>query len=300
MVYGRQGGGLQKKKFRLIDLWECKVSEDTEAMPGVITIVANSNKYDPLDAALYAAACVAFCFYSPLKSFILLAESEADKASWTASILDCISRNLRGQTHPRRASVRSELLLDNDHDSASGYDLEGVFVIKNGWINVSGGAATTNATSSRAHGSTLSPSANSSGKKPRRLWITLTLQSISLASTFKSAQPEETIPIELCEVAPLRQDKSFCLQFLRDPANPETPRAQTSYVFETQAPAEREEWVRALTHCISGGDEQDLRRRSINTATLAPIFMFDKVSNVCTICTHSFAVYRPRHHCRCV
>jgi hypothetical protein len=43
MVYGCQGG-LHKKKFHLIDLWECKVAEDTETMPGVITTVVNSNK----------------------------------------------------------------------------------------------------------------------------------------------------------------------------------------------------------------------------------------------------------------
>lgn len=268
MVYGRQGG-LQKKKFRLIDLWECKVSDDTETMPGVITTVVNSNN--------------AFCFYSPLKSFILLTESEEDKVGWTSSISDCIGRNLRGQTHPRRASVRSELLVDDD-DSSSGYELEG-FVIKNGWLNVSGGAVslTGNGTPS-----------GFIGKKPRRLWITLTLQTISLSSTFKSAQPEETIPIELCDVAPLKHEKCFRLQFLHDTKL----RAQTTYLFEAQSLAEREEWVRALKHCISGGDELALRRRSIKAATLAPIFMFDKVSNVCTICRHSFAVYRPRHHCR--
>ncbi|KAI9915806.1 hypothetical protein PsorP6_007203 [Peronosclerospora sorghi] len=62
--------------------------------------------------------------------------------------------------------------------------------------------------------------------------------------------------------------------------------------------AEREEWVRALKHCISDGDELALCRRSLRSATLAPIFMFDKISNVCNICTHTFIVYRPRHRCR--
>lgn len=48
VVYGRQGGGLQKKKFRLIDLWECKVSDETDSIPAVINTVAgtaNSQKY---------------------------------------------------------------------------------------------------------------------------------------------------------------------------------------------------------------------------------------------------------------
>ncbi|OWZ14324.1 hypothetical protein PHMEG_00012214 [Phytophthora megakarya] len=293
MVYGRQGG--LHKKFRLIDLWECKVAEDTEAMPGVITTVVNSNN--------------AFCFYSPLKSFILLTESEADKVGWTTDIRVCIDRNLQGKTHPRRTSVRSDGLAENDEDSSSGYELEGGFVIKNGWLNVSGGAVVT------GNGATSPSNSSSVGKKPRRLWITLTLQTISLGSTFKATQPEETIPIELCEVAPLKHDKCFRLQFLHDTLCEVAPlkhdkcfrlqflhdtktRAQTTYVFEALSLVEREEWVRALTHCISGGDELDLRRRSLKAATLAPIFMFDKVSNVCTICTHSFAVYRPRHHCR--
>lgn len=40
VVYGRQGGGLQKKKFRLIDLWECKVSDETESIPAVVNTAA--------------------------------------------------------------------------------------------------------------------------------------------------------------------------------------------------------------------------------------------------------------------
>lgn len=74
-----------------------------------------------------------------------------------------------------------------------------------------------------------------------------------------------------------------------------------TFLFEAQSQPEREEWLRALTHCISGSSMPnmiDMRRRSINNATLAPVFMFNKVSNVCTICYHPFAVYRPRHHCR--
>ncbi|CAH0516788.1 unnamed protein product [Peronospora belbahrii] len=277
MVYGRQGG-LHKKKFHLLDLWECKVADDTEKMPGAITTVVNSNN--------------AFCFYSPLKSFILLAESEEDKIEWTTDIRKCIDRNLSGKTHPRRTSLRSELLTDNDDDTSSGYEFDGGFAIKNGWLNVSGGAVV-NVSGESSTTSSLTTSSNA-GKKTRRLWITLTLQTISLGSTFKTAQPEEIIPIELCEVVPLKNETCFRLQYLIDTKT----RTQTTYVFEALSQAEKEEWVRALTHCISGGDELALRRRSLKRATLAPIFMFDKVSNVCTICTHTFAVYRPRHHCR--
>lgn len=185
-------------------------------------------RYYGLTCCCYYCAgqnCSAFCFYSPLKSFILLTESEQDKVGWTTDIRDCIERNLRGQTHPRRASVRSELLVDNDDDSSSGYELEGGFVIKNGWLNVSGGAV------AMASGPSPSPTTSSSvGKKPRRLWITLTLQTISLGSTFKSAQPEETIPIELCEVAPLKNEKCFRLQFLHDTVRicPQLQRGVTS------------------------------------------------------------------------
>ncbi|RQM16591.1 hypothetical protein DD237_001252 [Peronospora effusa] len=277
MVYGRQGG--LHKKFHLLDLWECKVADDTETMPGAITTAMNSNN--------------AFCFYSPLKSFILLTQSEEDKVEWTTDIRKCIDRNLSGKTHPRRTSLRSELLTDNDDDSSSGYELEGGFAIKNGWLNVSGGAVMNGSGDSSTTASSPSMSSNV-GKKSRRLWITLTLQTISLGSTFKITQPEETIPIEMCEVIPLTNETCFHLQYLTDT----TMRVQTTYIFEALSLGERDEWVRALRHCISGGDELALRRRSLKTATLAPIFMFDKVSNVCTNCTHTFAVYRPRHHCR--
>ncbi|KAI9911631.1 hypothetical protein PsorP6_009136 [Peronosclerospora sorghi] len=140
-----------------------------------------------------------------------------------------------------------------------------------------------------------SPTTSSTrSKKFRRLWITLTLQTISLGSTFKTTQPEETVPIELCLVASLKNETWFRLQFPSDLKLC----TQTTYVFESLSLAERDEWVRALKHCISGGDELALRRRSLKTVTLAPIFMLDKISNVCTICTQTFIVYRPRHHCR--
>ncbi|KAI9913556.1 hypothetical protein PsorP6_004876 [Peronosclerospora sorghi] len=61
----------------------------------------------------------------------------------------------------------------------------------------------------------------------------------------------------------------------------------TLSTIESLSLAEREEWVRALKHCSSGGDELALCLRSLKSATLAPIFMFDKISNVCTICTHT-------------
>ncbi|CAI5739492.1 unnamed protein product [Peronospora destructor] len=262
MVYGRQGG-LHTKKFHLLDLWECKVADDTETMSGAITIGHE------------------------------LKQSEEDKVEWTTDIRNCIDRNLSGKTHPRRTSLRSELLTDNDDDSSSGYELEGGCAIKNGWLNVSGGAVVNGSgDSSTTPSLTMSSNVN---KKSRRLWITLTLQTISLGSTFKIAQPEETVSIELCKVASLQNETcSFHLHYLTDTKM----RVQTTYVFEALSLAERDEWVRALTHCISGGDELALRRRSLKTATLAPIFMFDKASNVCTNCTHPFAVYRPRHHCR--
>lgn len=135
----------------------------------------------------------AFYFFSPLKSFILLTESEEAKASWMTSIRECIARTLRGPTSTRRASVRSELLLNED-ELSSDYELESAFVIKNGWLNVAQGA----------------------NKRVQRLWISLTLQNLSLSTTFKAAQPDESISIELCEAAPLKEDVFFRLSFIQD------------------------------------------------------------------------------------
>ncbi|TYZ63933.1 hypothetical protein PybrP1_002899 [[Pythium] brassicae (nom. inval.)] len=265
VVYGRQGGGLQKKKFRLIDLWECKVSDETESIPAVINTVAGT-----------ANSQNAFYFFSPLKSFILLTESEDEKAAWTSSIRESIARTLRGPTSTRRASIRSELLLSEESDAATDYELESAFVIKNGWLNVA---------------------SSDHSRRPQRLWVSLTLQTLTLATAFKAAQPDEAISIELCEVAPMRAEGFFRLVYAVD----EIRNEKKTFVFEAQTHPEREEWLRALTHCISGcsmPNMLDMRRRSINNATLAPVFMFNKVSNVCVICYHPFAVYRPRHHCR--
>jgi hypothetical protein len=39
IVYARVTG-LNKKKFRMIDLWECRVSDETSSMPEIINAVA--------------------------------------------------------------------------------------------------------------------------------------------------------------------------------------------------------------------------------------------------------------------
>ncbi|DAZ97923.1 TPA: hypothetical protein N0F65_007264 [Lagenidium giganteum] len=263
LVYGRTGNSLQKKKFRSIELWECQLSDNTDSMPQIINTVAGTS-----------AAQHAFYFFSPLKSFILLADSEEEKGSWTTSIESCIHKTLSGATSQRRASLRSEILLDEE-DFSNDCDIESAFVIKNGWLNVM----------------------TQENKKTRRLWISLTMQSISFSTMFKAVQPDETISIGLCEAVPLKDDTYFRVTA---PFNEKSTEKKT-YIFETQSLAEREEWLRALTHCITGNTSTtivEMRRRSLNNATLAPIFMFNKVSNVCTICFHSFAVYRPRHHCR--
>ncbi|KAI9906702.1 hypothetical protein PsorP6_016558 [Peronosclerospora sorghi] len=132
MVYGRQGG-LYKKKFHLLDLWECKVEDDVEILPGVLTPVTTSNN---------------------------------------------------------------------------------VFAIKNGWLNVFDGAVVSESDESSTNGSPTTSSTRS--KKFRRLWITFTLQTISLGSTFKTTQPKETVPIELCLVASLKNETLFRLQLPSD------------------------------------------------------------------------------------
>ncbi|KAI9914854.1 hypothetical protein PsorP6_008579 [Peronosclerospora sorghi] len=136
--------------------------------------------------------------------------TQEDKVGWTSDIRECIDRNLSG-THPRRISLRSELLMDNEDESSSICELESGFAIKNGWLNVFDGAVVSESDESSTNGS---PTTNTTrSKKFRRLWITLTLQTISLGSTFKTTQPEETVPIELCLVASLKNETWFRLQF---------------------------------------------------------------------------------------
>jgi hypothetical protein len=181
--------------------------------------------------------------------------------------------------------VRSDALLDVDEDENHLGGDSSTLVIKNGWLNVSRRDEPNN-------------------RRSRRLWITLTLQTLSIASTFKAAQPDESFVIGDCVASAMRQNALLQVQVQTHDPSAASPNRPRTLVLEAQSLAEREEWVRALSHCIAGSHELpktlDMRRRSVNQSMLAPIFMFDKVSNVCTICTQTFAVYRPRHHCRCV
>ncbi|GLE01232.1 hypothetical protein PINS_up010062 [Pythium insidiosum] len=168
IVYGRTGGGLQKRKFRLIELWECKVSSEASSVPHL----GNSG----------SKTCSAFSFFSPLKSFILVAESEEDKSTWISAIQTSIDKTLRNPRLSRRASIRSELLLDED-ESTNECELEGAFVIKDGWLNV----------------------ITEDSRRCRRMWITLNMQTISLATAYHGAQPEETLSIGCCEAVPMKE-----------------------------------------------------------------------------------------------
>jgi hypothetical protein len=215
----------------------------------------------------------AFYFFSPLKSFILLAENAEEKATWMQNIQECIHKALSGKnTSAVRVSLRTDALLQEEEES---FSLDpAAFVIKNGWLNI----------------------LTEDNKKMRRLWISLTMQSLTFSTTFKAITPDENLNIGLCEALPMSDDTYFRVMVLQKATN-----HKKIYVFETQCHAEREEWLRALIHCISGSSIMnvvEMRRRSLNCTNLAPIFMFNKVSNVCTLCYHSFAVYRPRHHCR--
>lgn len=196
-----------------------------------------------------------------------------EKTKWIHNLHECIEKTL--QT-PIRSSIRSELLLDDEEEKEISWDSDTALVIKNGWLNVVSEDGTRTMT--------------------RRMWITLTQQSISFASTFKGAQPEENIVISTCTASSMTEETYFQLLV--------GTKKERIYLFETQSYLEREEWLRALNHCISGSKTKsnaiEIRRRSLNSAALAPIFMFNKVSNVCTLCFHTFAVYRPRHHCRYV
>jgi hypothetical protein len=133
----------------------------------------------------------AFYFFSPLKSFILVASSEVDKLRWMHCMQESIDRTLRsGPRHSsRRASIRSELLLDEE-EALIEYELEQALVIKNGWLNV--------VNSKRDHKAT-----------SRRLWITLNMQTLSMSLLFKGAQLEDSISIGLCEAVPMNEPTFF-------------------------------------------------------------------------------------------
>ncbi|KAL0585804.1 hypothetical protein ABG067_004527 [Albugo candida] len=258
IVFIRDGVSLRRKPH-LIELWECKVADTPD---GVTSI-------PPMHPT-------AFYFLSPQKSFMVLAESVANKNEWIQAIRNCIAKTF--EAHPSENTCREPMRpLECMSDVP--------FVVKNGWLNVTAMGC----------------------RKGRRLWITLTMQTFAFSTAFKATQPDESFDIGCCIALPLKYEKFFSVSVHLDATKQSD--GKRTFILETQSLVDRNEWLRALMHCIGNigssstctrHHAMELRRRSVHVAVLAPIFMSNKVSSVCTICNHTFTVYRPRHHCRYV
>nr|CCA16088.1 conserved hypothetical protein [Albugo laibachii Nc14] len=267
IVYGRKRSSMHKKRYQMVDLWECEVSNQTDAAPQIINASGGGN---------VNAFANAFYFYSPIKSFILLASTQEEKQGWMEYLRICIDRSIAADgwlnvSHRWIASnseyQQQRLLLDPSEPKAPG--LETTLVIKNGWLNV-----------------LIAPNY----RKGHRYWVSLTMKNLTLSSTFKSAKPEQVIPIAQCDVFALEKDELFSTHVRLA----EGEKTQI-LIFETESLSTRDEWVRTLMHCIGNYASSDtinnvlaLRRQSVINSSLAPIFMYDRTSNVCTICYHTF------------
>nr|CCA21034.1 conserved hypothetical protein [Albugo laibachii Nc14] len=265
IVFARDGVSLRRKP-QLIELWECKVSDNPDGISSV--------------APMHPTA---FYFFSPQKSFMVLAESVANKNEWIDAIRDCIAKTFEAHPSADQESAGMGDLMPPTLEFTPMSVADMLFVVKNGWLNVTALGC----------------------RKGRRLWITLTMQTFAFSNAFKATQPDESFDIGCCIALPLKDEKFFSVSVHLDATKQSI--GKRTFILETQSLVDRDEWLRALMHCIGNvgtsstctrHHAMELRRRSVNVAVLAPIFMSNKLSSVCTICNHNFNVYRPRHHCR--
>ncbi|CAK5230965.1 unnamed protein product [Aphanomyces euteiches] len=203
----------------------------------------------------------AFKFLSNHKSFLLITETAQDQIRWLAAIQDEIGRI----EFTSRLSVSSVDENENNNEA----DL----TIKSGWLPVK------------------------RGKKWKRMWVTVDYQNLSFASSFQTS-PEVQLVIQSCEIESVKDSPSQ-FRVIGDDLFEDSIEAMAKE-FILDALNDRDEWTRAINHCIQSCASSDLVSCSSSVSEpstgYAPIYMFGAKN--CTICSNKFAFHRTRHHCK--
>ncbi|CAK4937402.1 unnamed protein product [Aphanomyces euteiches] len=210
---------------------------------------------------LFNNALFAFKFLSNHKSFLLITETAQDQIRWLAAIQDEIGRI----EFTSRLSVSSVDENENNNEA----DL----TIKSGWLPVK------------------------RGKKWKRMWVTVDYQNLSFASSFQTS-PEVQLVIQSCEIESVKDSPSQ-FRVIGDDLFEDSIEAMAKE-FILDALNDRDEWTRAINHCIQSCASSDLVSCSSSVSEpstgYAPIYMFGAKN--CTICSNKFAFHRTRHHCK--
>ncbi|CAK4624851.1 unnamed protein product [Aphanomyces euteiches] len=135
------------------------------------------------------------------------------------------------------------------------------------------------------------------GKKWKRMWVTVDYQNLSFASSFQTS-PEVQLVIQSCEIESV-MDSPSQFRVIGDDLFEDSIEAMAKE-FILDALNDRDEWTRAINHCIQSCASSDLVSCSSSVSEpstgYAPIYMFGAKN--CTICSNKFAFHRTRHHCK--
>ncbi|KAF0687671.1 Aste57867_20655 [Aphanomyces stellatus] len=203
-------------------------------------------------------------FLSNHKSFLLIADTTDDQVAWVHAIQEAIGR----MDMSSRLSISSV-----DDDSTTAHDVGGA-TIKSGWLPVT------------------------RGKKTKCMWVTVDYNRLSLATSFQTS-PEVQLVISSCEIESIEESATHFR--VRGEDLLEEDIGKMSKEFTLEATNDRNEWLRAINHCIQSTVSGDLISCSSSVSEpstgYAPIYMFG--AKHCTICSSKFALFHhTRHHCR--
>ncbi|EQC40892.1 hypothetical protein SDRG_01957 [Saprolegnia diclina VS20] len=254
-----------QKKHKMIELTGASVSMLQDALPESVRQAV------VVDGAPPVTHRNAFYFRSNQKSFMLIADSEDAQTSWVDAIHDAIAK----------VEMTYRLSNTSDEDDKSSPHPMDVFMrkpIKTGWLQVQLGK-----------------------KKWRKQWVTVDYQHFTIGPSPQTS-PETTLVIASCAAVSVA---AIATQFeIRgEPVITSLTEAAATFTFVLDAGLDRDEWLRALTHCIRSSAYEDATTclSAVSEPALhhfAPVFQFHNTSKKCMLCGSSFTLYRLRHHCK--
>ncbi|OQS00606.1 hypothetical protein ACHHYP_03278 [Achlya hypogyna] len=254
-----------QKKHKVIDLVGSSASPMQEVLPESVQQAVVTAGANPVTHRN------AFYFRSNQKSFLLIADSEEVQKAWVDAIHDAATK--------LDTTYRLSATSDED-DRSSGHPMDTLLrkPIKTGWLHVRAGR-----------------------KKLRRQWVTVDYQHFTIGSSYQTS-PDTTLLTSSCSVEAIGGAPTQ-FEIRGEPVINSLTDAATKYVFVLDAGNDRDEWLRAIGHCITSSTFEDATTclSAVSEPAMhhfAPVFQFHNTSKKCMLCANSFTIYRIRHHCK--
>ncbi|OQR82182.1 hypothetical protein THRCLA_11071 [Thraustotheca clavata] len=251
-----------QKKHKIIELAGASAFKMAESLPESVLQAISPRNPDFSNKN-------AFYFRSSRKSFLLVSESEDAQHEWVSKIQETIYK----------LDCNHRLSSNSDDDERSPHIID-MFMrkpVKSGWLQV-----------------------KSAKKKWKKQWVTVDYHHFTIGNSFQTC-PEVTLVIVSCTV---QCSKNISTQFeiKGDSAIETLTDDSPGYEVTIEAGDDRDEWIRAISHCIESGSLEGshlgLSAISEPAQHFAPVLQFHNSSKKCMLCSSTFTLYRLRHHCR--